>query len=410
MPSLTEKLKQLGVQVGTSQIQSPANNSGVPRSLVDVLAGQWESTTRGDCFVVRKEIPAHTSHGMINLSGPPDLAFFESLQQLEGISGISPEDFLFIDTETTGLSGGAGTYVFLIGAAKYINDSLDFAQFFLQDPGSESAQLAALESFAASTQIVISYNGKSFDLPRIKTRYQYHGWPNPFENVFHIDLLHFARRIWKAQLPSCTLGDLEKNILGLERHSLDIPGYKVSEYFYQYLHTQDPAPLENIFYHNEIDVISLAALLVHLTDRLSSPMKHYNLLENNPELIDIAKYYYSIQLYQEAKEVLDAALTDPGFPDDILLDGKLCLASIYKKSGDFSSAAPIWEECAEMGSFEALIELAKHAEHNLSDFENAVHWTLSAIELLDTLPAEKHASLSGQLDHRLQRLKLKAKR
>ena len=360
--------------------------------------------------MVRKQIPVNTTHGLLQLSGPPDLSFFESHHHLKGISDIPPESFLFIDTETTGLSGGAGTYVFLVGAAKYNQDSLEFAQFFLQDPGCESAQLAALESFTANTKVIISYNGKSFDLPRIKTRYQYHGWPEPFEKAYHLDLLHFARRIWKPQLASCTLGDLEKNIIGFERHSLDIPGYKVSEYFYQYLHTQDPSPLESIFYHNEIDVISLAALLNYLTDRLSCPLNQDNRFESYSDLISIAKYYYSIHLYKEAKEVLDAALSDPHYPDEILLEGKLCLASIHKKSGDLSLAAPIWEECAEMGSFDALIDLAKHAEHNLSDFENAVHWTLSAMDLLDTFPSDKQLSLSNQLDHRLQRLKRKTKR
>ena len=359
--------------------------------------------------MVRKQIPVNTIHGLLQLSGPPDLSFFESHPHLKGISDIPPESFLFIDTETTGLSGGAGTYVFLVGAAKYNQDSLDFAQFFLQDPGSESAQLAALESFTANTKVIISYNGKSFDLPRIKTRYQYHAWPEPFKNAYHIDLLHFARRIWKSHLPSCTLGDLEKNIIGLERDSLDIPGYKVSEYFYHYLHTQDPSPLESIFYHNEIDVISLAALLSYLTDRLSSPLNQDNLLESHSDLIAIAKYYYSIHLYEDAKEVLLAALSDPNFSDEILLEGKLCLGSIYKKSGDISLAAPIWEECAGMGSFEALIDLAKHAEHDLADFENAIHWTLSAMDLLDTFPLDKQSTLSSQLAHRLQRLKTKAK-
>lgn len=406
MSSLADKLKELGVQVGTSQIQTPTDKLNPLVSLVDILPGAWEPTPRGDCFILRKNIPLSTSHGRFQILGPPDMRFFESIKHLEGISDIQAEDFLFIDTETTGLAGGAGSYVFLVGAAKYENETLNFAQFFLQDPANEPAQLAALESFAATSKIVISYNGKSFDLPRLKTRYRFHGWLYPFQDIYHIDLLHFVRRIWKSQLPSCTLGDLETHILGLQRDSLDIPGWKVSDHFYEYLNTKDPTPLVNIFYHNEVDVISLAVLLRYLADRLSSPLS--NQPDMKPDLISIGKYYYFLQLYKEAKQVLCAALSNTDIPEESLIIGKLCLASIYKKSGDYTSAEPLWKECADSGCFEAFIDLAKHSEHNLSDYETAIHWTLSAIDALETFPASKRSVFSEQLEHRLRRLKKKA--
>lgn len=408
MVSLTDKLKDLGVQVGTSQIKKPLSSRDLAQSLIDTLPGRWESTSRGDCFVVRKEIPLQTKHGGNKLRGLPKMDFFESIGQLEGISSASPEEFLFIDTETTGLSGGAGTYVFLVGVAKYDKDALNFAQFFLQDPQSESAQLAALESFSANAKVLVSYNGKSFDLPRIKTRYRFHGWPNPFKGIAHIDLLHIARRLWKPHLPGCTLGDLETHVLGLERDSLDIPGWQVSEYFYEYLHTGDPSPLKNIFYHNEIDVISLAALLEYIADRLTSPLrKKY---QSEPDLISIGNYYYSLQLYSEAKDILISALSNTNLTRENLLAGKLCLASIHKRSDSFDLAVPLWKECAELGSFDALLELAKYAEHKLHDIEEAIHWTLSAYDSLHNFSPPKRATVSSHLDHRLQRLKQKAKR
>ena len=408
MPSLTEKLKSLGVHVGTSHIQPPSERLSPSLALVDVLAGSWESTPQGDCFVVRKNVPLSTAHGSRKLSGPPDLVFYESVGHLKGISMIRPEDILFIDTETTGLSGGSGSYVFLVGAARYKRDSLNFAQFFLQDPGSESAQLSALEDFASTAKIIVSYNGKSFDLPRIKTRYRYHGWPDPFGDIYHLDLLHIARRLWKAHLPGCTLGDLETNLLGLQRKSLDIPGWKVSEHFYEYLHTGDPAPLENIFYHNEIDVISLAALLRYITDRLSNPLRKKFLGQG--DLVSIGVYLYSLHQHDQAKKVLTVALSEPNLSDELLQRGKEYLAAIHKRTGDYSLAVQVWEECAALGSIESCVELAKHAEHKLSDYENGIHWTLTALDLLDSLPPNKQLRFSRQLDHRLQRLKLKAKR
>jgi uncharacterized protein YprB with RNaseH-like and TPR domain len=336
------------------------------------------------------------------------MSFFESLPNLEGITEVAPENYLFIDTETTGLSGGTGTYVFLAGAAKYEKGSLNFAQFFLQDPAKESAQLSALETFVSSAKIIVSYNGKSFDLPRIRTRYRFHGWPDPFENIYHIDLLHHARRIWKNNLPSCTLGDLEQRIIGLQRSNLDIPGWKVSEHFYEYLNTLNPAPLENVFYHNEVDVISLAALLETIAGRLSSPLRDPT--NENNDLISLGKYFFDVGLYSQAEQVLSTALSSHDYSDEIILTGKLCLAAIYKKSGNYSSAASYWNECAEKESFDAYLELAKHHEHNLGDFETAIHWTLTALEALDSFAANKRQVLTDQLNHRLQRLKKRVQR
>lgn len=408
MASLTDKLKALGVQVGTSQLKTPASNHRIRRSLIDVLPGKWESTSRGDCFVVRKTFPLGDTHGSRELKGLPSMEFFESIDQLKGISKVSPGEFLFIDTETTGLSGGAGTYVFLAGVAKYEKDSLNIAQFFLQDPQSESAQLAALESYVADAKVLVSYNGKSFDLPRIKTRYRFHGWPNPFENIYHIDLLHIARRLWRSHLPGCTLGDLENHILGLQRDSLDIPGWQVSEHFFEYLRTGDPSPLENIFYHNEVDVISLASLLEYIANRLSSPLRKE--FKNEPDLVSIGLYFNSLRLFSEAKDILATALStaDPSATNFMI--GKLSLASIHKRCGSFDLAVPIWIECAELGSFDAFIELAKYAEHKHIDYEEAIHWTLSAYDSLHIYPPSKRAAVSSLLDHRLDRLKKKAKR
>lgn len=393
--------------MGTSQIKIPSKPIQ-PSSLVDVLSGTWESTTSGDCFVVRKSIPLGSRHGKWEINGLPDIRFFETLDHLSGISDVPPEDYLFIDTETTGLSGGVGTYVFLIGAAKYSSDKLEFAQFFLQEPASEPSQLTALESFVSSSKVIISYNGKSFDLPRIKTRYRIHGWPDPFEGIYHLDLLHIARRLWKSHLPGCSLGDLEHYLLDLQRDSLDIPGWQVSEYFYEYIRSGDPAPLECVFYHNEIDVISLAALLEYISERLSFPLKKRYLKER--DLVSVGKYFLTLGRIDNAIKVLENALANPDLPDDLLLEGKAALAAAHKRSGDLELAAPLWEDCAVNGSIDSLIELAKYAEHNLSDYERAIHWTLSAQEVLGEFPQDKQAQFDQLLSHRLDRLKKKAKR
>ena len=377
------------------------------RSLVDVFNGSWEETHHGDCFVVRKSIPLNQKHGSVSLTNFSDLSVFSGIPGLDGITKISKENILFIDTETTGLSGGAGTYVFLIGAAKYNKDGIHFAQFFLQDPANESSQLSALEDFASSLDLIVSYNGKSFDLPRIKTRYSFHGRQSPFDDMRHIDLIHIARRIWKRHLPSCTLGDLEHHILGLNRSSLDIPGWQVSEKFFEYLQTGDPESLERVFYHNEIDVISLVSLLNYITERLTYPISPP--YQERHDLISIGEYLIHIQQEQHAISVLNQALINKDIPNDLRISGLLSLAHIYKRSENIDLAIPLWEECADLKDPRPHIELAKYYEHNKSDFQEAIHWTLTAIEIYQTSATELQTSISiAEAEHRLARLKRKS--
>lgn len=406
MPSLTDKLKDLGVQVGTSHIK-PGKKTGPSPSLTDTLPGTWEKTSAGDCFVIRKHFPFSQSHGDQELSDLPQVDVFETINANSGISDIPLEHYLFIDTETTGLSGGAGTYVFLVGAAKYESNGIHFAQFFLQDPSNEPCQLAALEEFCATAKVVVSYNGKSFDLPRIKNRYLFHGWPSPFQDIFHLDLLHIVRRLWKNHLPTCSLGDVEYHLLGLHRESHDIPGWQVSEKFFEYLQNNDPEPLKGVFYHNEVDVISLITLLSYITDRLTNPLSAS--YRNKEDLIPIGRYLSYLSKTDLAIEVLSKALKNKSLTDEATLIGLISLASIYKNNDDFMSAVPLWEKCALLDDIQSKVELAMFYEHKKSDFQEAIHWTLSALSSPNLNGLIKN-QYKAELDHRLKRLKRKTKK
>ena len=153
------------------------------------------------------------------------------------------EHFAFIDTETTGLAGGTGTYTFLIGVGRFEKDEFRLVQFFLTNPGEETAQLAAFSEFIAPCEAVVSFNGKSFDIPLINTRFIINRWPSPLTGLAHLDLLHLARRLWKARLSGCTLGDLETHILGMKRSEHDVPGWMIADLYFDYLHTGDSRPL-----------------------------------------------------------------------------------------------------------------------------------------------------------------------
>jgi len=408
MPSLTNKLKSLGVQQGADKLKAPVKPVAFSR-LVDVFNGSWENTINGDCFVIRKTFHAEYIHGNISLFNNLDLNILEGDPSLVGISTIPLDQFLFIDTETTGLAGGAGTYVFLIGAAKYKNGKFHFAQFFLQDPAAEPAQLAALDEFCSNTKVVISYNGKSFDLPRIKTRYKINGWPPPFENIYHLDLLHIARRLWKSHLSSCSLGDIEHNLLGKTRSSLDIPGWKVATVFFNYLSSGDPAPLSSVFYHNEEDVISLIALLKYILDRLSKPLSKKYLA--NDDLVSIGIYLAKQKLDDSGQSVLSHVVENIDLPDHLHTSALFHLASLYKKTGDYSKAIPLWEKIAFRDHIQAHTELAMYYEHKCFDYQEAIHWALSAVEVITKQSNSKERDKTLQLfDHRLSRLKRKLSR
>jgi uncharacterized protein YprB with RNaseH-like and TPR domain len=400
MSSLTDKLKDLGVQVGTEGI-SPAKKKQSKPNLVDHFPGSWEQTVKGECFVVRKTIPGSVKHGSRQLSGKLSLSVFETIPALTGISKISSGNILYIDTETTGLAGGAGTYVFLIGAAKVVQDQIEFAQFFLQDPANESAQLAAFESFAADSKIIVSYNGKSFDLPRIRNRYLFHGWPTPFQDIFHLDLLHIARRLWKDHLPGCTLGDLEFHLLELVRSDKDIPGWKVSERFFEYLQNQDPEPLEKVFYHNEIDVLSLVALLSYISERLSDPLTPSH--QNSSDLVSFGKYFIHLHQDELALEILSAAVRKRNLSSDQKIAARAYLASLHKKNSEYTAAVKLWKKNAAKGDIPSKIELAKYYEHREKDLDEAIHWTLSAKS--DLVDKDR---LHDLLSQRLTRLKQKS--
>ena len=406
MSPLTDKLKSLGVHLGADKIKAPANAES-PLQLTDVFDGSWESTSRGDCFVLRKTFSPNDTHGNLKLFQELDLEIFDKIPSLSGISSIPFDQFLFIDTETTGLAGGAGTYVFLIGAAKFVNEDFQFAQFFLQDPANELAQLAALEKFCSSAKVIISYNGKSFDLPRLQTRYRFHGWPPPFKDILHIDLLHIARRLWKSHLASCTLGDIEYHLLGVTRSSLDIPGWQVASLFFDYLQNGDPTPLSSVFYHNEVDVISLITLLNYITNRLSLPLAdQYQSLE---DLVSVGICLAHYNRIQSAQSVLSHAVNNIDLPDHLYLSAMSKLASIYKKKGDYSQAVPIWETIASHNILQANTELAMYYEHKKNDYQEAIHWTLSAVEILSVNPISFHSEkMREALEHRLSRLKRKS--
>jgi hypothetical protein len=256
-------------------------------------------------------------------------------------------------------------------------------QFFLRSPAEEAALLAGLEEFCDGMAAVVTYNGKSFDIPILNTRYILQGFTSPFEDLPHLDLLHLTRRIWRARLEQCNLGNIEQQILQLQRDGDEVPGYLVPEYYAQYLRDGNAEPLRGIFYHNEQDVLSLAALFALFTDMLEAPTawetpSSQDLTSLGRLLEHMGEVDGALSLYQKGAQAAESARTK--------LEPLLAQAKLHKRHGEYSRALPLWELAAADGSLEALEELAKYHEHSTRQLEKALAYTNQALRLLETNP------------------------
>jgi len=410
MPSLSDRLKSLGVKVGTQNLPPPKPQARVHHPIDSVLPGDWWETPHGEIFVVETRYNADFKVGAVELKLSAPLDMMAAWGRDPRMNSLALEQFAFLDTETTGLAGGSGTYTFLVGIGRFEGDEFRLVQFFLQDPAEEPAQLAAIEAFLAPCQAVVTYNGKSFDIPLLNTRYITNGWPPPLVDISHLDLLHLARRLWKARLPSRTLGDLEVKILGTQRSEHDVPGWMVADLYFDYLHTGDARPLRGVFYHNEVDVVSLAALLNHMATWLANPLTAK--IEHGLDILSIGKLYADLGRLDIAAQIYQRGLGAENLPATEYWEGLKRLSYLHKKRGDLPAALTLWKQAASAHHIYAHVELAMVSEHKNRDFATALHWTQTAIEIVTgpKFSGFKREVVLPELEHRLKRLERKMRK
>jgi uncharacterized protein len=309
--------------------------------------------------------------------------------------GAALDDMVFIDIETTGLSGGAGTVAFLIGIGERQGSEFRVEQLFLRDYPGEPDLLTILLDRFRDDAIYVSYNGKSFDTQILKTRFVMNGMRINF--VRQLDLLHPSRRLWSSMLDSCSLGSIEEHILGVSRE-LDVPGIMVPEIYFDFLRTGDTEALAGVFAHHLEDIISLERLLAHLHRVLSAPQDamadHYQL----------GRWFLRTG-FTGGEALLRNALTQ-GNPR-----AGYVLGSHLRRQGDLKAAAALWE-----GMFDrwrdrfAALELAKYHEHRLRDFEGAERYVNHLIATVGALDRAPRIENEAKLLHRLNRIGRKAGR
>lgn len=402
--SISDKLRSLGIGKPASELPSPEVKT---RYEIDtVVPGAYLPTPLGDVFVAEQTYPSDYVYGSSPLISPSPFSLISQWANDPRIASLPLSSFAFLDTETSGLSGGTGTYAFLVGAARFVDGQFVLKQFFMRDPAEEPALLEGLARFLAPAEALVTFNGKAFDAPLLTTRYTIHRIPVPYRNYAHLDLLPLARRLWRDRLESRALKYLEEHILGLKRSSEEVPGYEIPWLYFDYLRTRDARPLGGVFYHNAMDVVAMAALLAHVNEMIMKPYE--GRVEYGLDFIAIGKLFEDLGHWDEAARLFEHGLQFEITESDFGLAVKR-LSILQKRRGDFEEAIRLWEKAAAEGHIYAHIEMAKYYEHKRRDVKSAIQWTRSALEHVerDDLPAYIRKHWLEEITHRLERLERK---
>jgi uncharacterized protein YprB with RNaseH-like and TPR domain len=370
----------------------------------DVLGGEW----CGDYLVVERTYSPGHRHGRIALAdAAPPIEGWNCL----GVLGGGPTPCLFLDLETTGLAGGAGTYAFLVGLAWFDGCGFRVRQFFLANFAAERVLLHALRDVAAEKGTVVTYNGKSFDLPLLETRYALNRMETPFAGLPHVDMLHPARRMWRTSgeteegegSTGCRLTSLERTLCGHEREG-DVPGFEIPARYFHFVRTGDARQLEAVLEHNRLDLLSLALVTARAAQ----------LLEEGPgsaraarEALGLGQLYERAGLTVEARAAFARAAELPCADMPTRAEALRALAVVCRRAREYVVAANAWREILELRGCPAAIvreateALAVHHEHRLRDPLSARAFAVKSLRLPVT------RSRREALEHRLARLDLK---
>lgn len=379
--------------VPDTETAAPPGVAGCERR--DMPSGSaWVRVTRFDPSVVR----GGRTLGACRDADPGDVAVLcGSFDRTDPgrPDGFPPLDRpVFLDTETTGLQGGAGTYVFLLGAASFVGGAFEVRQWLLPGPAQEAPFLDALDAEAAAAGAVVTFHGRGFDLPRLEERCLLARRRFPLASTPHVDLLLGARRVLRLRAARTTLGELERSILGVERTD-DLPGRDCPDAWLRFVRG-DPSRIGRVLEHNLLDLLSLPALLVALADaaRGAAPA---------PDLHLAGKVMARAGRAERALGLQRTATRTAG-------DGALAAlaheeaARLLRRAGATAEAAAeaAAATLADPGLPGPWIALAKHAEHVTADFELALACARRAERCL--FLRGRSSSVRRETDRRIARL------
>jgi uncharacterized protein len=269
---------------------------------------------------------------------------------------IDPEQWLFLDTETTGLAGGTGTYAFMVGIAWWDAGGLQVEQFFLRDLDEEHSLLLELAERMKRRPVLVTFNGKSFDWPLLETRYRMTRAVPSFSPKLHLDLLHPARQLWRLRLGSVRLKDLERHVLGGNGRALDwtrhddIDSSLIPQMYFDYLRGGAAEPLVGIFRHNQMDLRGLAALfgkILALLDSGNGFAGAQTAETHDPiDVLGLSRMMRKRGRSARARELYETALRFD-LPRSVERLAQRELAQLAKRELDYTRAIPLWDALRE---------------------------------------------------------------
>ena len=378
MNELLDRLKALGLNIDiAANLKKRDKNIS---SLQAITNGKWIDFHEGRLFMVEENLPYGYSHGSVVLKYLIDLQSILFFHDKSIPSDIKINEIAFIDVETSGLSSGSGTLVFLVGICYLDDTGIRLVQVFLDDPINERNYLECLDDLLSKFQLLISYNGKTFDIPIMKTRYIMNRMHHQFDTKAHLDLLILARKIWKYSLESKSLSVIENEILNFHRSESEVPGWLVPQIYYDYLQNGDSNLLTGVFYHNKMDILSLSALFQFIVSLVSNEK---NILDN--EGLDIFSLACLLIPYLDNNKLINyfEKCIEKGLPDEKQIQIFNKIGSFYKINHLWEKAIAIWENNAKFGDCLSCVELAKYYEHRKKNYIKALYWANQAETILE---------------------------
>src|SRR6266849_2889673 len=310
----------------------------------------------------------------------------ESLSRKTRAALEDPEKWLFLDTETTGLAGGTGTYAFLIGLAWWDAGGLQVEQFFMRDFAEEHSLLRELSQRVAERPVLVTFNGKSFDWPLLESRFTMTRSFAVPKLAAHLDLLHPARALWKLRLGSVRLVELERHVLDAPRMGWhrddDVASALIPQFYFDYLRGGPVEPLAGVVRHNQMDLRGLAALFGKINELLCETPNAANEIESL-DLFGLSRFLQRRGENDRAHSACVQALT-MGLPAEIRPKARRELAQMAKRRGEHARAAEIWLEIVAdpRDGIHACEQLAIYFERHAKDLAKAVQFAKLAVATL----------------------------
>jgi uncharacterized protein len=373
----------------------------------EALGGRYLEQGGSRCVIVEREYsPAHR-HGAARLRDCAEAA--RGRHQLDLLAGkpfnCPPgAPLVFLDIETTGLAGGAGTFAFLVGCGVLDDGGFRTWQVFMCGHAAERALLDILSAHLGEAGALVTFNGKTFDVPIIETRYLFHRLSFPLGHLPHLDMLHTARRLWRRE-GSCALQALEQALLGVTREG-DVPGAEIPSRYIHYIRTGDVGPLVPVLHHNRLDLMSLAVLTARAIQMAEAGPAA---ARDARESLGLGGLYDRAGLHARARECYVSAAREEADREP-RIEALRRLALQLRRERRHGEAAAVWQQVLALGGSgakaerEALEALAVYHEHRSRDVRAAYAFAARAAH---TVPA---AVSRARLDHRLERLKRKLAR